>query len=124
MRGGAVLGRVPITVMGYRCERCEHEWVPRNTEHEPRVCPGCKSPYWDRPRKHPMEYTEFRDTIRRTIDEADKPLTWTEIRTIAKLPQALPNNGWVRRMETDINLLRQKDGKGIIHWSLGAAAGA
>jgi hypothetical protein len=38
-----------------------------------------------------MEYTEFRDTIRRTIDEADKPLTWTEIRMIAKLPQALPN---------------------------------
>ena len=23
--------RVPITVMGYRCERCSHEWIPRDT---------------------------------------------------------------------------------------------
>lgn len=29
----------------------EHEWVPRDTENEPRVCPKCKSPYWNRPRK-------------------------------------------------------------------------
>jgi len=37
----------------FRCERCEHEWVPRNTEEKPRVCPKCKSPYWDRPRQNP-----------------------------------------------------------------------
>ena len=41
--------KVPITVMGYRCERCGHEWVPRNSA-EPRVCPKCKSPYWDKPK--------------------------------------------------------------------------
>jgi hypothetical protein len=66
-----------------------------------------------------MEYTEFRETIRATIEQAGKPLTWTEIRTTAKLPQALPNNGWVRRMEADIMLRRQKDSKGIILWSMG-----
>jgi|GEM_PF-5311554 len=32
------------------CERCEHEWVPREGP-PPRVCPKCKSPYWDRPRR-------------------------------------------------------------------------
>ena len=41
--------KVPITVMGYRCERCGHEWVPRGDD-EPRVCARCKSPYWNRPR--------------------------------------------------------------------------
>jgi len=38
-----------ITLKGYRCERCGHEWVPRNDEN-PRVCPKCKSPYWDKPK--------------------------------------------------------------------------
>ena len=38
--------KVMLSVAGYRCERCKHEWVPR-FEAEPRVCPKCKSPYWD-----------------------------------------------------------------------------
>jgi hypothetical protein len=42
--------KVEIKVMGYRCERCTHEWVPK-AETPPRVCPKCKSPYWDKPRK-------------------------------------------------------------------------
>jgi DNA-directed RNA polymerase subunit RPC12/RpoP len=44
--------KIPITVMGYRCERCSHEWVPKDPEKEPSVCPKCKSPYWNRPRKN------------------------------------------------------------------------
>ena len=39
-----------VTLAGYQCERCEHKWVPRNESFEPKVCPKCKSPYWDRPR--------------------------------------------------------------------------
>jgi DNA-directed RNA polymerase subunit RPC12/RpoP len=46
------MGKIQLTVWGYRCERCGHEWVPREgTEGEPRVCPKCKSPYWNKPRK-------------------------------------------------------------------------
>lgn len=42
-----------ILLPGYRCERCNHEWVARRQEEArvPRVCPKCKSPYWDQPRK-------------------------------------------------------------------------
>ena len=65
-----------------------------------------------------MTYENFRDKIKETIASSDKPLTWTEIRTAAKLPQAFPNNQWVHRMEKDIGLLRQRDKHGIIHWSL------
>lgn len=43
--------KVKITVWGFKCERCEHEWVPREIETEPRVCPKCKSPYWNKPRR-------------------------------------------------------------------------
>ena len=40
-----------VKIWGYRCERCEHEWRPRNIDEPPRVCPKCKSPYWDLPRR-------------------------------------------------------------------------
>ena len=38
-----------ILISGWKCERCSHKWAPRTEEH-PRVCPKCKSPYWDKPR--------------------------------------------------------------------------
>jgi hypothetical protein len=63
-------------------------------------------------------YEDFRDTIRQTLASAAGPLTWTEIRTTAKLPQMFPNNQWVHRMENDIGLERHKDAHGIIHWRL------
>jgi len=36
----------------YNCLRCKdgHEWIPR-TDEFPKVCPKCKSPYWNVPRK-------------------------------------------------------------------------
>ena len=47
------LGKIKLD--GYRCERCGHTWVPRvydnDSNKEPVICPKCKSPYWDKPRK-------------------------------------------------------------------------
>jgi DNA-directed RNA polymerase subunit RPC12/RpoP len=41
------------TMTVYVCERCEHDWVPRDAEAElPKVCPKCKSPYWNTPRRN------------------------------------------------------------------------
>jgi DNA-directed RNA polymerase subunit RPC12/RpoP len=111
--------RVPITIMGYRCERCTHEWAPKSFDKEPKVCPKCKSPYWNTPRsKAMMTYEAFRDAIRKVLLSNGGDLTWTEIRTSAKLPQAFPNNQWVHKMETDIGLKREKDSHGIIRWRL------
>jgi hypothetical protein len=115
------MGRVPITVMGFRCERCDHEWIPRGTgEQEPSVCPKCKSPYWNRPKKTKsmLTYEDFRGKIKATLQKFG-PITWTEIRTNANLPEKFPNNQWVHRMENDIKLKRNKDSHGIIKWSLG-----
>lgn len=44
------MGKVKITVDGYRCEKCGHKWIPRKTDI-PVVCPKCKSPYWNRPNR-------------------------------------------------------------------------
>lgn len=38
---------VEIVKKGYRCLRCDHEWVPRKSVI-PIICPNCKSPYWNR----------------------------------------------------------------------------
>jgi len=40
-----------IKLDGFMCFRCNHKWVPRHIKESPIVCPKCKSPYWDRPRK-------------------------------------------------------------------------
>lgn len=103
-----------IQLLGYRCERCGHEWVPREGTEEPRVCPKCKSPYWDSPKK---SYETFKDAIAGVLKAADKPLTWGEIREVANLPQRFPNNQWVRRMEADIGLVREKS-RGTTLWKL------
>lgn len=42
------IGMIPL--LGCRC-RCGHEWLPRDRADKPRVCPLCKSPNWDRPKK-------------------------------------------------------------------------
>jgi len=39
-------GMVLLTVEGEQCKRCEHEWIPK-LQRVPRVCPKCKSPYWN-----------------------------------------------------------------------------
>ena len=46
-----IMGKVKIQVEGFNCERCGHEWIPRS-KGEPLVCPECKSPYWNKPRKN------------------------------------------------------------------------
>lgn len=46
-----------ITLKGFKCERCGHIWAPRQALdskdpiQRPRVCPACKSAWWDVPRK-------------------------------------------------------------------------
>jgi hypothetical protein len=106
--------------MGFRCERCDHEWIPGDTVQEPAVCPKCKSPYWNHPSLKPspmLTYEDFRDRIQETLKQCS-PLTWTEIRTRAKLPEKFPNNKWVHRLEQDIALQRSKDANGIIMWKI------
>lgn len=112
--------KVPITVMGYKCARCGHEWIPRDSEQEPRACPKCKSLHWNTPinRGAATTYDEFRSRVESALRSESDGLTWSQIRTNQRLPQKLPNNGWVRRLETDIGLVRERL-HGVIIWRLG-----
>jgi hypothetical protein len=65
-----------------------------------------------------MDYDEFKSKIIDTLASAGKPLTWTEVRTVARLPQLFPNNQWVHRLEKDAGLIRRRESDGTIHWLL------
>ena len=65
-----------------------------------------------------LPYEAFKATVERTLQGAGKALTWTEIREISRLPQKFPNNQWVRRMEADIGLVREKGANGRTLWRL------
>lgn len=46
------MGEIDLHLKGYRCERCGHEWIPRKKDMPiPTICPKCKSPYWNKPKK-------------------------------------------------------------------------
>ena len=53
--------QVKITLDGWRCTRCSWEWVPRfyysadRSMVPPKVCPHCKSPYWNQERRTPRQ---------------------------------------------------------------------
>jgi predicted Zn-ribbon and HTH transcriptional regulator len=50
MVAGRVMAAKKVKILGYRCKRCEHEWLPRLAA-PPLICPKCKSAYWDRRKK-------------------------------------------------------------------------
>ena len=46
-----------IQIKGYQCERCNHVWSPRSNKDDeiPVICPRCKTPYWNKPRKNKIK---------------------------------------------------------------------
>ena len=37
-----------IKLVTFKCLRCKHVWFPRQAEV--RICPKCKSAWWDKPK--------------------------------------------------------------------------
>lgn len=62
-------------------------------------------------------YEKFKTKIEAILKAEPEGLTWTEIKQRLNLPQRVPNNRWVRQMEEDIGLIRERI-KGRIHWRL------
>lgn len=65
-----------------------------------------------------MAYEEFKQIIKEELEKAPNGLTWTQIRERRpELYQRFPANQWVRQMEKDIGLIREKI-KGKVYWRL------
>lgn len=52
-----------IKIDGFGCDRCGHQWAPREPGQPPTVCPKCKSPYWDRPRQSDLRAAGYVKSI-------------------------------------------------------------
>ena len=48
-----------------KCGRCNHQWVQRATLL-PKVCPKCKSPYWNKRRKKELSKS-YSEPLRRGV---------------------------------------------------------
>lgn len=64
-----------------------------------------------------MSYEVFSSKIINLLKENATGMTWTKIQQILDLPQTVPNNKWVRRLENETGLRREKDG-GDTFWFL------
>jgi hypothetical protein len=66
-----------VMIPGLKCNQCGHEWVPRDINQPPAVCPNveCKSFRWDRTKK----------VVRRRRKKGDAPreLSINEVDSIA-----------------------------------------
>lgn len=45
-----------VLIEGYMCERCNYRWSAKTgtgcrSKKDPRTCPRCKTPYWNKPRR-------------------------------------------------------------------------
>jgi len=63
-------------------------------------------------------YEDFRDEIKKLLEPNKQGLTWTQIREKLQLSQRAPYHKWVKKMEKDIELIREKKGSKTI-WRLG-----
>jgi len=63
------------------------------------------------------QYEKFKIQIETILKAESGGLTWTEIKSRLSLPQKVPNNKWVRKLETDISLTRVNEKRGTV-WKL------
>jgi len=61
-----------IKLLKLKCQRCPHEWYPR-APRLPKVCPKCKSPVWDKPRKKKKIQEDRRVSNANTFEEYSGP---------------------------------------------------
>ena len=76
----------------------------------------------ERPKK--MTYEEFKKIIKEELGKEPEGLTWTEIKQRRpELYQKVPNNLWVRTLEQEIGLVREKRTDGKTIWRLSKRKG-
>ena len=52
--------KIKMVINAFECLRCGHKWIPRvelaqlegELKDKPRICPKCKSAYWDLEKKN------------------------------------------------------------------------
>ncbi len=62
-------------------------------------------------------YKDFKTAVTIGLKDESGGLTWSEIRMKMEMEQKRPFNKWVRSLEKDIGLIRERR-KGHVYWRL------
>jgi hypothetical protein len=65
-----------------------------------------------------MRYIEFRDAIEKELRRRHGGLTWLQLKTRLRLPYDRPCPSWVKSLEKEICLTRQRNGGRALVWTL------
>jgi predicted Zn-ribbon and HTH transcriptional regulator len=58
------MAQIKVIKQGLKCERCGYEWVPRKKSiTEVRICPQCKTAYWDKPKPSLKRFNELEEDL-------------------------------------------------------------
>jgi hypothetical protein len=63
-----------------------------------------------------MRYVEFRDRIRDRLRSRPGGETWAELRNALDLPYERPCPTWLKQLESDIDLTREKGAGRALVW--------
>ncbi len=66
-----------------------------------------------------MKYLEFRDLIRKELQQKPGGMTWNELKTQLDLPYDRPCPTWVKQLEDEIGLTRSRGNGRAYLWKLG-----
>lgn len=63
-----------VMVEAYRCQRCEHYWLPQVKRRaiRPKVCPSCKSPIWDKARAVMLPPIQDRSVVALPVNNGEQ----------------------------------------------------
>lgn len=67
-----------------------------------------------------MRYVEFRDSIKQALINQPQGMTWKELKTTINLPYKQPCPEWIKQLEVDINLVRERCGGRAYIWKIKA----
>lgn len=65
-----------------------------------------------------MRYTDFKDAISRELRRCPAGLTWSELRGRLALPYERPCREWVKRMEAETGMKRERGSTSAFVWKL------
>lgn len=65
-----------------------------------------------------MKYTEFRDSIAADLQGVPSGRTWKQLQAVLMLPYTRPCPTWVRRLEREIGLVRDKRRGNALVWRI------
>ena len=71
-----------------------------------------------------MRYVEFRDAIGRELRRCPSGLTWVALKERLKLRYGIPCPEWVRQMEQEVGLVRERGSSRAFTWKLVPSNGA